>query len=68
MAPGTLNTYFGRSFAQQGAKSAITFLRSGVPETHLSYAALDDESNRAANHFIDLGVRPADPVMLFLPK
>ena len=68
MDPDTLKTFFGRSFDCYEARPAITFLRGGVPETRLSYAALEAESNRAANRFIDLGVRPADPVMLCLPK
>ena len=68
MAPDTMKTFFGRSFARHAARPAITFLRNGVPETRLSYADLDAEANRAANRFADWGVRPGEPVMLYLPK
>lgn len=68
MEAETLKTLFDRSFARYGAKPAITFLRNGVPETGLRYAELDAEANRAAARFLDEGVRPGDPVMLYLPK
>jgi malonyl-CoA/methylmalonyl-CoA synthetase len=68
LEPASLKTFFGRRFTTRGDGPAITFLRGGRPETRLSYANLDGESNRAANRLRSLGVGPADPVMLCLPK
>ncbi len=36
-------------------KKAITFVREGKVETEISYFDLDQDSNRMANVFIDLG-------------
>jgi malonyl-CoA/methylmalonyl-CoA synthetase len=49
-------------------KKAITFFREGKVETEISYFDLDQDSNRIANLFIDLGVEKGDRVVLFIQK
>jgi malonyl-CoA/methylmalonyl-CoA synthetase len=49
-------------------KKAISFLREGMMETEISYGELNQDSNRMANTFLDLGVKRGDRVILYLPK
>ncbi|NIS61080.1 MAG: AMP-binding protein, partial [Proteobacteria bacterium] len=37
-------------------------------ETEISYRELNQDSNRMANIFLDLGVKKGDRVILYLPK
>jgi len=52
----------------QGEKKAISFLREGMVETELSYKELNQDSNRMANTFLDLGVTKGNRVILYLQK
>jgi malonyl-CoA/methylmalonyl-CoA synthetase len=56
------------SFLIRGEKKAISFVREGMLETEISYRELNQDSNRMANTFLDLGVRKGDRVLLYLPK
>jgi malonyl-CoA/methylmalonyl-CoA synthetase len=49
-------------------KQAITFLRNGRVETQISYGKLNQDSNRMANIFYDLGIGKGDRVILFIQK
>ena len=51
-----------------GKKKSISFFRQGVIETELSYLELNNDSNRLANTFLDLGLKKGDRVILYLPK
>jgi malonyl-CoA/methylmalonyl-CoA synthetase len=51
-----------------GEKPAITFLRKGRRETYLTYIQLNQDANRLANAFFDLGVRKGDRVVFFFDK
>jgi malonyl-CoA/methylmalonyl-CoA synthetase len=66
--PCALKDFFHPGFIAGGDKIAISFLRNGVVETRLSYAALDRDSDRAAHRLLSMGVEHGDPVLLCLPK
>ncbi|UCF83334.1 MAG: acyl--CoA ligase [Desulfobacteraceae bacterium] len=68
MSGETLKECFVDSFSIFGEKKAISFLRKGVVETEISYLALDQDSNRLANTFLELGVNKGDGVILYLQK
>ena len=68
MGDTTLRDCFVDSFTQRAEKRAITFLREGRIEAELSYSQLNEDSNRIANTFLDMGVNKGDRVILFLPK
>jgi malonyl-CoA/methylmalonyl-CoA synthetase len=57
-----------QSSSAQGEKTAIRFLREGKAETEISYTKLDQDSNRMANYFLELGVAKGDRVILYLQK
>jgi malonyl-CoA/methylmalonyl-CoA synthetase len=63
-----LRDCFQESFRVQGKKTAITFLRDGKIETEISYSQLNQDSNRMANTFLEMGVKKGDRVILFVPK
>jgi malonyl-CoA/methylmalonyl-CoA synthetase len=63
-----LRDCFSGSFLKQGEKRALSFLRKGVVETEITYGELNQDSNRMANTFLDLGVGKGDRVILYLPK
>jgi malonyl-CoA/methylmalonyl-CoA synthetase len=64
----SLRDLFLDSFLKREGKRAISFLRKGVVETEISYGELNQDSNRMANTFLDLGVGKGDRVILYLPK
>ncbi|MEA1936236.1 MAG: class I adenylate-forming enzyme family protein [Thermodesulfobacteriota bacterium] len=64
----TLKDCFIDSCSVHGEKIAISFLREGVIETEITYQELDQDANRMANTFLDLGVEKGDRVILFLQK
>jgi malonyl-CoA/methylmalonyl-CoA synthetase len=64
----TLSRCFAETFAARGDKTAIRFLRDGRTETEITYMELDRDAGRAANAFLDLGVRRGDRVILYLEK
>ncbi len=63
-----LKDWFLDSFLIREEKKAISFLRGGLLETQISYRELNQDSNRMANTFLDLGVKKGDRVILYLPK
>jgi malonyl-CoA/methylmalonyl-CoA synthetase len=64
----SLRDCFHYTFLKQGKKTAITFLRRGRRETEISYLELDQDANRLANAFLEMGVRKGDRVVFFLDK
>ena len=68
MSGETLKECFVDSFSICGENKAISFLRKGVVETEISYLELDQDSNRLANTFLELGVNKGDGVILYLQK
>ena len=68
MGGESLRDCFTDSSSIRGEKKAIGFLREGMIETEISYLELDQDSNRMANTFLDLGVKKGDRVILYLQK
>jgi malonyl-CoA/methylmalonyl-CoA synthetase len=68
MATASLSDCFLDSFSSLGEKKAISFLRGGIVETQITYRKLNQDANRMANTFLDLGVKKGDRVILYLPK
>jgi malonyl-CoA/methylmalonyl-CoA synthetase len=64
----SLRDCFLDSFSFNGKKLAISFLRKGSIETEISYTELDQDSNRMANTFLELGVEKGERVVLYLEK
>ncbi len=64
----TLISLLCQTFKRMGQKRAITFVRNGIEETHLSFLELDRDSDSMAHSFLGMGVRRGDCVILFLPK
>jgi len=64
----SLRDCFLDTFLRRGEKEAISFLREGMVETEISYRELNQDSNRMANTFLDLGVKKGDRAILYLPK
>ncbi|UCF72686.1 MAG: AMP-binding protein [Deltaproteobacteria bacterium] len=64
----SLRDCFMDSSLIRGEKKAITFLREGMIETEISYRELNQDSNRMANTFLDLGVKKGERVILYLQK
>ncbi|MCF8069199.1 MAG: acyl--CoA ligase [Desulfobacterales bacterium] len=56
------------SFQTHGEKTAITFFRNGIPETELSYADLDSDSNRMVHSLFASGLKKGDRVIMYMPK
>ena len=68
MGSESLKDCFFGSFLTRGEKKAISFLREGMVETEISYRELNQDSNRMANTFLDLGIKRGDRVVIYLPK
>jgi malonyl-CoA/methylmalonyl-CoA synthetase len=64
----SLSDCFAATASKHAEKEAIVFLRDGKVETRISYRELDDDSERVANTFRDMGVEKGDRVILFFPK
>lgn len=63
-----MNRCFGRIFSACEEKTAISFFRGEELETEVSFRDLDEDSNRIANAFLDMGVARGDRVILYLDK
>jgi acyl-coenzyme A synthetase/AMP-(fatty) acid ligase len=57
MASESLQECLLHSFLIRWENKAISFVREGMLETEISYRELNQDSNRMANTFLDLGVR-----------
>jgi malonyl-CoA/methylmalonyl-CoA synthetase len=68
MGSESLKDCFLWSFLMRGEKKAISFLREDLVETEISYRELNQDSNRMANTFLELGMKRGDRVILYLPK
>lgn len=68
MAGKSIKDCFANSFLTYSKKIAISFLKNGIIETEISYAKLDQDSNRLANVLSDWGVEKGDRVILYLKK
>jgi len=68
MAGESLTDFFQNTFLKLGNKTAITFLRKGRRETEISYSDLDQDANRLANLFFEMGVVKGDRVVFFFDK
>lgn len=68
MGSESLKDCFLRSFLMRGEEKAISFLREGMVETEVSYRELNQDSNRMANTFLDLGIKRGERVIIYLPK
>ncbi|MBP1742330.1 MAG: lcfB6, partial [Deltaproteobacteria bacterium] len=68
MTGKTLRDCFQDAFLKLGTKAAVTFLRSGVKETELSYLELNQHADRLANSFHQMGVVKGDRIVFFLDK
>ena len=68
MSEETFKARIESAFLKHRNKKAISFLRSGNPETVLSYGELDQDADRCANFFLESGVEKGDRVVLFLNK
>ena len=64
----SLQDCFTASFLKQEKRKAITFVRDGEIETEISYLQLQQDSNRMARTFQELGVAKADRVILCIQK
>jgi len=53
----TLTDLFVNSFKRMGSKVAIIFLKRGEIISRASFSELDEESNRMANVFLEIGVK-----------
>ena len=68
MVIGSLRDCFLNTALTCGEKTAISFFRGGTLETDISYSELNQDSNRMAGTFLDLGVKKGDRVILYLEK
>ncbi|MFH1349591.1 MAG: AMP-binding protein [Pseudomonadota bacterium] len=64
----TLKECFNHTALIRGKNKAISFFREGVMETEISYLELNQDSDRMANTFMEVGVEKGDRVILFLQK
>jgi len=65
---GTLADIFDQTALRMNSKEAILFLRKGRLESRITYASLQQISNRVANSLKDLGLKKGERVILFMPK
>jgi len=65
---GTLADIFDQTALRMNSKDAILFLRKGRLESRITYASLQQISNRVANSLKDLGLKKGERVILFMPK
>jgi malonyl-CoA/methylmalonyl-CoA synthetase len=56
------------SLKRHGKKRAISFYRGDHIESFLSYLELDQDSNRMANQFAEMGIKKGDRVVILLNK
>jgi len=63
-----LGRAFEEAFSRHSSRKAVTFYRNGRPETELSYAALNSDTDRMARFLGDRGVTRGSRVILFMPK
>jgi len=63
-----IKNLFVNSFKRMGSKVAIIFLKRGRLILRVSFSELDEESNRIANAFLDIGIKKGDRVILYMPK
>ncbi len=68
MGAESLRDCFADSLLKQKKRKAIRFLRAGEIETEISYLQLQQDSNRMARAFQDLGVAKSDRVILCIQK
>lgn len=68
MSGESLGKCFTEIFLAFKDKPAISFLRDGKVETHISYIELNQHTNRMATVFQTMGVEKGDRVILFIPK
>ncbi len=68
MKDQTLTDCFADAFMRRGEGPAITFFRSGVVETELTYRELERDSGRMAGALKEKGIGKGDRVILFMPK
>jgi len=68
MTGKTLRDCFQDTFLKLGTKTAVTFLRRGVKETEVSYLELNQDADRLANTFHQMGVVKGDRVVFFFDK
>ena len=68
MKPESVYHWLESVATEKGAKTAITFLRSGRLETEITYEQLQGDVNRFANTLLRFGVGKGDRVILFIPK
>jgi malonyl-CoA/methylmalonyl-CoA synthetase len=68
MTSDSLNRCFGRSFSGHSGKKAISFYRGDALETEVSFRDLEEDSNRIANSFLEMGITQGDRVILYLDK
>jgi malonyl-CoA/methylmalonyl-CoA synthetase len=64
----SLRYCFTASFLKRENQKAFTFLRNGRKETVITYGELDQDSNRMAFRFQELGVQKSDRVILCIQK
>jgi len=68
MGGKSLGNCFTASFLKQEKRKAVTFLRDGEIESEISYLQLQQDSNRMARTFLELGVAKSDRVILCIQK
>ena len=68
MSVSSLGPSFEGAFSKQGAKTAITFYRKGLPESEITYSNLIRDMKAMAGVFTQKGVKKGDRVILFFPK
>lgn len=64
----SLKEWFLKTASSYGMKRAITFYRGSKKETEISYRQMDQDSNKMAHIFLDMGIKKGDRVILFFPK
>jgi malonyl-CoA/methylmalonyl-CoA synthetase len=68
MGGKTLRDCFEHSFRERAEKKAIAFQRQDKIETEISYLKLEQDANRMANTFAEMGVEKGDRVIFFFEK
>ena len=68
MKPGSVNHWLESVATEKGAKTAISFLRSGRVETVITYKQLQADVKRFADTLLSYGVGKGDRVIIFIPK
>lgn len=68
MSGESMKDCFANTSRTCGEKTAISFFRDGMVETEISYSELNQDSDRMARFFLDLGIKKGDRVILYLEK